>query len=441
MRRYPEYKDSGVEWIGNIPRHWNVAPLFSCTSNRNINNENNIITNVLSLSYGRIIKRDVESNRGLLPESFETYQIVQQGNIILRLTDLQNDKRSLRVGLCREGGIITSAYSCIQSSKNIIEEYLYYLLHSYDIHKVFYNLGGGLRQTLRFSDLKLLPIFIPSIEEQRNIANYLDKRTSQIDSLIEKKKRLIELLKEYRTAIINHAVTKGLDPNVKLKDSGIEWIGEIPEHWEVVGMTKYINSIVDYRGRTPEKIEEGVFLITARNIKNGNIDYTLSQEYISDDEYMRIIKRGAPKIGDVLFTTEAPLGEVANVDNENIALAQRIIKFRAIPEKLYNYYLKYWILSGSFQNDLQSHATGSTALGIKASKLNLLQIALPPVLEQNKIVEYLDRQSKSCDSIIQKQYRVIDYLKEYRTSLISDAVTGKIDVRDYSERVSEPGVT
>lgn len=217
----------------------------------------------------------------------------------------------------------------------------------------------------------------------------------------------------------------------RYKDSGVEWIGEIPEHWEVCGFTKYISSIIDYRGKTPEKVDEGVFLVTAKNIKNGRIDYSLSQEYVKSEEYEQIMRRGLPEIGDVVFTTEAPLGEVANVDRTDVAFAQRVIKFRGKVEKLDNYYLKYWIMSHGFQHDLQSYATGSTATGIKASKLSKLIILLPRLEEQKAIVNFLDQKTAEIDDLIFDIYTQIQKLKEYRQSLISEAVTGKIDVRDY----------
>jgi type I restriction enzyme, S subunit len=177
----------------------------------------------------------------------------------------------------------------------------------------------------------------------------------------------------------------------KYKSSGVEWLGKIPEHWESVGLTKYLKSLVDYRGKTPEKSKDGVFLVTARNIKNGIIDYSLSQEFVKDDEYDEIMRRGKPEIGDVLLTTEAPLGEVANVDNTSIALAQRIIKMQGRIDRLDNYFLKYWILGSSFAQNLQSLCTGSTALGIKASKLCLLKVLLPPLDEQESIAHFRNR--------------------------------------------------
>lgn len=211
------------------------------------------------------------------------------------------------------------------------------------------------------------------------------------------------------------------------KDSGIEWIGEIPSHWKSVGFTRYIDSIVDYRGKTPEKVDEGVFLVTTRNIKNGRLDYSLSQEYVLEEEYKNIMSRGIPELGDVLFTMEAPLGEVANVNNTNIALAQRIIKLRGKKNKLDNYYLKYWILSSIFQQNLYTYATGSTALGIKSGKLHKLTIVLPIIQEQYKIVKYLDKKTSQIETLISKKEELIETLKACRTKLISETVTKGLD--------------
>jgi type I restriction enzyme S subunit len=203
-------KDSGVEWLGEIPEHWESLPAFSVVREQNISNKGMLERNLLSLSYGNIIRKDIDTDYGLLPESFETYQIVNRGNIIMRLTDLQNDKRSLRVGLVKERGIITSAYLCLDT-RQLISEYAYYLLHSYDITKVFYNMGAGVRQTMKFVDLRRLPILVPDIQEQQKIAQFLDRETSKIDNLITKTRTSIDHLKEYRTALISAAVTGKID--------------------------------------------------------------------------------------------------------------------------------------------------------------------------------------------------------------------------------------
>lgn len=204
-------KDSGVEWIGEIPEHWEVKPLYSLYRENKLKNKGNVITNVLSLSYGKIKRRDVESNFGLLPDSFETYQIVQKEDIILRLTDLQNDKRSLRVGLVNEEGIITSAYLCLKRSDKSISEYIYYLLHSYDLTKVFYGLGSGVRQSMGFTEMKKLPILLPPLEEQLEIVNQLKVKVLENEQLIDMLKKQIEKLKEYRQSLIYEVVTGKID--------------------------------------------------------------------------------------------------------------------------------------------------------------------------------------------------------------------------------------
>ncbi|MEC1524351.1 restriction endonuclease subunit S [Neobacillus niacini] len=204
-------KDSGVEWIGEIPEHWEVKPLYSLYKENKLKNKGNVITNVLSLSYGKIKRRDVESNFGLLPDSFETYQIIQKDDIVLRLTDLQNDKRSLRVGLVNEEGIITSAYLGLKQSNKSISEYTYYLLHSYDLTKVFYGLGSGVRQSMGFTEMKKLPILLPPLEEQFEIINQLKVKVLANEQLIDMLKTQIEKLKEYRQSLIYEAVTGKID--------------------------------------------------------------------------------------------------------------------------------------------------------------------------------------------------------------------------------------
>ncbi|HEX3047105.1 MAG TPA: restriction endonuclease subunit S [Bacillota bacterium] len=200
-------KDSEVEWIGEVPEHWAVKRINDISSQNKKKNLGVYEKNLLSLSYGKIIRKDFDTSFGLLPESFETYQIVNAGNIILRLTDLQNDKKSFRVGLVKERGIITSAYLGLKFSKAICPEFAYYLLFAYDISKVFYWFGGGLRQSMKFDDIKVLPFIVPPIEEQRAIADYLDTKTTHIENIVETINLQIDKLKELRKTLINDVVT------------------------------------------------------------------------------------------------------------------------------------------------------------------------------------------------------------------------------------------
>src|SRR5574344_1729082 len=245
-----EMKDSGIEWIGKIPRNWEIHPLYCYFNERKNRNFDLRECNLLSLSYGNIIKKDINTTGGLLPASFNTYNIVKELDIIIRPTDLQNDKKSLRTGLVKEQtGIITSAYIALKPRECIYSKYFHYLLHSYDVMKVFYNMGNGVRQGLNYSEVSKLILVSPPLQEQQKIADFLDRKCSEIDALSADIQAQIATLEEYKKSVITEAVTKGLDPNVEIKDSGIEWIGKIPKEWKII-KAKYIFSQRNERGNT-----------------------------------------------------------------------------------------------------------------------------------------------------------------------------------------------
>ncbi|EJO20502.1 type I restriction modification DNA specificity domain protein [Streptococcus sp. AS14] len=201
-------KDSGVDWIGQVPEHWEIHPLFSIFKQNKVKNIGMENDNLLSLSYGNIIRKDIDTTFGLLPANFENYQIVDKEYIILRLTDLQNDKKSLRTALVNEKGIITSAYiGLVKINSKCNTDYMHYLLHSYDLRKVFYSMGSGLRQSLNFDDIKRLPIVLPKDDEQKEIVEYLDYRVNKVESIKNKLQLQIEKLRDYRKILIHEAVT------------------------------------------------------------------------------------------------------------------------------------------------------------------------------------------------------------------------------------------
>ena len=201
-------KNSGIEWIGEIPEEWEcfyLSQIFTPVKNKNIGLLEN---NLLSLSYGKIIRKNIETTFGLLPENFEGYNIIQENDIVLRLTDLQNDHKSLRVGIAKEKGIITSAYLTLRNQTNKIAKYFYYLLHSFDIAKGFYGMGAGVRQGLNWNEVRSLRMIAPKdISEQQQIADYLDQKCSEIDNLITKKEQLVVELEAYKKSLIYEVVT------------------------------------------------------------------------------------------------------------------------------------------------------------------------------------------------------------------------------------------
>ena len=202
-----EMKDSGIEWVEEIPVHWPVHPVYSYYGERKNKNRLGKEDNLLSLSYGRVIRKDINTNDGLLPESFNTYNIVEAGDIIIRPTDLQNDKRSLRTGLVKEHGIITSAYIDLCPLKQVDSRYFHFLLHAYDVMKVFYNMGNGVRQGLNYSEFSRLMVFEPPYEEQVAMADYLEIKVTEVDAIIEQKKEQMAVLDAYKRSLIFEYVT------------------------------------------------------------------------------------------------------------------------------------------------------------------------------------------------------------------------------------------
>jgi len=221
-------KETEINWIDHIPEHWNVLFLSQVATEQAIKNTGLIEKNLLSLSYGRIVNKDINTAEGLLPASFEGYQIIHPGNIILRLTDLQNDHKSLRVGLSTQTGIITSAYTCLKVRDNILPEYLYLQLHSADICKVFYGMGGGVRQSIGYKDIRKMPVVVPPIEEQKLIVQKIHTLIAPFDTHIGKLNEKILHLSEYRTRLISDVVTGQID----VRDIVIpeyEYVEEEPE--------------------------------------------------------------------------------------------------------------------------------------------------------------------------------------------------------------------
>ncbi|WP_445250763.1 restriction endonuclease subunit S [Microcoleus sp. OTE_8_concoct_300] len=438
IERYKAYKDSEVKCIGEIPEHWESGMLNRIARRVVVG-----IAEAATHAYAE------EGTPILRSTNIRAGKII--GDIFYINSDFANDRKSK---LIHAGDLVTVRTGNVGVTAVVPEEldkcqcftmlvttlvtklasisYYCYWINSISAQDYFYLEGWGTAQlNISVPILQALPIPIPSLSEQEAIAHYLDTKTDQIDRKIDLLTQKAALYGDLKQSLINETVTRGLDKSVPVKDSGAEWLGEVPEHWQITFLVKTLSSLVDYRGRTPRKVnidENGILLVTARNIKQGRIDYSLSEEFVDIDDVQSLLNRGKPEIGDVLFTTEAPLGEVANVDRLHFALAQRIIKFRGKINTLDNYFMKYWLMSSVFQYSLQRNATGSTVLGLKGSKVRLLSIVLPPLSEQKAIADYLDTKTAQIDQIIQTINTQIEKLKELRKTLLNDVVTGKIKV-------------
>lgn len=432
--RYPSYKDSDVGWLGEVPAHWDVQPLYSSVVERNEPNKGMVEDNLLSLSYGRIVQKDITSNDGLLPESFETYQVVRPGDIVFRLTDLQNDKRSLRSAIVEETGIITSAYLAVVP-RGPDSKYMSYLFRAYDVTKVFYSMGGGLRQSMKFADLKRMPTLLPSPEEQVAIATFLDRETAKIDALVAEQRRLVELLKEKRQAVISNAVTQGLNPDAPMKPSGIEWLGDVPVHWRTTKLKFVTEFIVDCPHETPTYSEDGEYLvIRTADLDEGRIDDSMMFR-VSEPEYLNRIRRASLLDGDIVYGREGERwGHAALVkESGRFCLGQRMMQFRA-SEGVCPEYLMWALNAEATYLQGQLDTVGATSPHVNVWTIRNYDLAHPPIEEQRKIGSFLGRQTRQFDTLTAEAQRAIDLLQEHRTALISAAVTGQIDVRALTER-------
>ena len=439
-KTYAEYEHSGIEWLGDLPLHWGLPKLKWITTkigsgstprggSEVYQDDGVIFLRSQNIQFDGLDLEDVAYISEDIHADMER-SAVEPGDVLLNITGAS-------IGRCTcvprefESANVNQHVCIVRPVDEVVPEYVHMVLASkVGQYQVFSLQDGSSREGLNYAQLGGFAIPLPPLEEQRTIAAYLDRKTAQIDTLIEKKQRLIDLLQEQRTVVINRAVTQGLDPDAPMQDSGIEWLGEVPAHWSVLALKRVVDKFIDYRGRTPTKTDEGVLLITAKNIEEGYINLEESQEFISPEDYDEWMTRGLPEKGDVLVTTEAPLGKVAQVEDERIALAQRIILLRVFKDKIRNDYLKYYLLSVAGQSELLSRATGSTARGIKASKLKEIAVSVPPLEEQDRIIRRLDTVWNEIDEVIQHEQDLVARLKELRTSLISEVVTGKIDVRE-----------
>jgi len=431
LKPYPATTDSGVSWLGEIPKQWDCKHGFIAYREKQEKNIGLIENTVLSLSYGRIVIKPAEKLHGLVPESFETYQIVNPGDIIIRPTDLQNDWNSLRVGLAQNRGIITSAYLCLRTTDVMSPEYGYYLLHAYDLKKIFYGMGSGLRQNLSFEDFKRMPVPIPTKDEQAAIVRFLKHAHRQCEHYIRAKKKLIGLLNEQKQGIIHKAVTRGLNPDVKLKHSGIEWLGDIPAHWNIKRL-KYIAKI------TPSKSElhklQGdtsvTFLPMDRIGVWGQID-TSEQVKLAD------VKSGFTYMcnGDVIVAKITPCfenGKGALCSNLPTGIAFASTEFHVFRPRngfsgKYLYYLTRNQVVRKLGEETMRGSAGQQRVPIEF--FSNLYIPVPEIAEQVKISDYIEKQINRFDFIQDHIAREIKLIREYRTSLIADVVTGKLDVR------------
>jgi type I restriction enzyme, S subunit len=443
FKPYPAYQDSGVEWLGQIPAHWDVqrtkhvARLRSGHTPSRQHPEYWVHCTIPWFGLADVWQlRDgcqeyvAETNEKIsaLGLANSAARLLPKGTVIL--------SRTASVGF---SGIMATEMATTQDfvnwvcDKSIRPEYLLYVFRSMT-HEFRRLTMGSTHQTIYMPDVGTFSTPVPPILEQDGIVAFIRRETARIDGLVAKKERLIELLLEKRAAFITRAVTKGLDPNAPMRDSGVEWLGELPAHWEVVQLGQAMQQVMDFRGRTPLKLGMqwggDIPAMSAINVRDGHIDLSRGVNYGSEDLYDRWMTLGPTQKGDIVYTTEAPLGNAAVVpDDGRYILSQRVVLLRANSRQLHTAYLLLVLRSSAFLQGVESQATGSTAEGIKRKHLLAMPVWLPPLEEQSRIVALLHGQLNGIGGLLSGIQRAISLLLEYRTALISAAVTGKIDVR------------
>ncbi len=423
LETYDSIKSSGIQWVGDIPSHWHVHTLYQLVSQVKNKNSDLREKNLLSLSYGKIKRKDINSSDGLLPASFDGYNIIEDGDIVLRLTDLQNDHTSLRVGLSNERGIITSAYTTLRPIDKSTSKYLYYLLYAFDLKKGFYGMGAGVRQGLNYDTVKELRVILPSSEqESKEITRYLDEKVSKVNLLIESAKRCIEDYRNWRDSLISKALTKGINKYGKVKESGIDHIGLIPISWKVARI-KYLANIEPTCDKS--------------HLVNSDIVSFAPMECIRTDcrisRVSSLAHCGSHSCfmdGDIALAKVTPCFEnknvciMENLENGFAFGSTELINLRAI--NIRPRFLLYWLQTEKFIEDGKANMSGVAGLKrVPPSYVKNAYMTLPPNEEQDEIIQYLDKQCKIINSLSQNKQELIDDLESYKRSLIYEVVTGK----------------
>ena len=418
-----EMKDSGISYVGIVPSHWTSHPVYTYFGERKNKNALGKEENLLSLSYGRIIRKDINAVGGLLPASYDTYNIVEKGDVIIRPTDLQNDKTSLRTGLVTERGIITSAYIALKPTKKVVSAYFNYLLHAFDVTKVFYNMGNGVRQGLNYSEFSKLMVFEPPIEEQQIIADFLGRKCSEIDSLTADIQSQIDTLEQYKRSIITEAVTKGLNPDAEMRESGIPWCPSVPAHWIPTN-------------------PKALFKLRNQRATAGERQLTASQRHgiVYQDEFMEMENQK-------VVTVEKDFSILKHVEPNDFVISMRSFQggleysevsgsissayVMLIPDadKVHPPFYKWFFKSGKYINALQS-TTNLVRDGQAMRYANFMQVPLfiIPLDEQAEIADYLYKKCTAIDSIIVEKQLQLEVVYEYKKSVIYEYVTGKKEV-------------
>ncbi|WP_350603074.1 restriction endonuclease subunit S [Pseudoalteromonas sp. SMN1298-MNA-CIBAN-0114] len=435
---YPEYKDLGVEWLGRVPVSWELAKLKNKTTRVGDGlhstpkygertgfyfvNGNNLVNGKIALTSSAKEVPEDEYLKHLVKLDHKSVLLSINGTIgnVARYNS--------------EPIILGKSAAYINCSCDLLPEFLMYYLQSGEIQRYFdLEVTGTTISNLSLNSIKQLQVCMPNESEQAQIANFLDHETAKIDTLIEKQQQLIKLLKEKRQTVISHAVTKGLNPQGPMKYSGVEWLGEVPAHW-IASTLKHYSEVIDCKHITAEFFDDGIPLASISEVKKWFVDLSTAK-YTSEKYYNELIGGGRePKVGDIIYSRNATVGEAAIVSEglPPFAMGQDVCLIR-LSNGLLPLFAMYVLHSGVISQQLELAMVGSTFKRINVDNIRNFAFVIPPLSEQVLIVSELEALTSKYDVLINNATNAIELMKERRTALISAAVTGKIDVRNWRQ--------
>ncbi|MCA2626614.1 MAG: restriction endonuclease subunit S [Microcystis sp. M069S2] len=430
---YPTYKDSGVEWLGAIPEHWEMVKFSHFIDFQegpgimadDFKDEGVPLLRITNLKPGYV---DIEGCNYLAIDKVE--QKWKHFRLLANDLLISCSASTGLVSIVDQKSANSIAYTGIirlrPARNNIARDFIRVLVGSDFYFTQINQLKTGTTiQHYGPVHLKQIKIPIPPLPEQQKIAQFLDRETGKIDKLITKKERLIKLLKEKRTALISHAVTKGLNPDVPMKDSGVEWLGKIPEHWKVTLVKRVSSIFIPQRNKPELNTSEGLPWVTMEDMINKEVNGSISGYLVNYKDAFIAGSKAIPK-KCVIASCVGNFG-VASVNTQSVIINQQLQAY--IPVNIDPFFLRYLVsVSKSY---FERVCTVTTIVYVNREQFGELPVLLPPSEEQQKIAQFLDRETSKIDNLITKTRTSIDHLKEYRTALISAAVTGKIDVREH----------
>ena len=433
VRKYDTCKDSGIEWIGKIPQNWNARKLFGLlksigsgtTPKGNDSYYDGDIpwlnTGDLTDSYVNIIGKTVTD---IAMTECSALKLFDKNSVVIAMYGATIGK----LGIITFPTTTNQACCVMSCSKSLYNKYLFYVLYSARDYIITLSYGAG-QPNISQETMKSFKLCCPDVVEQQQIADYLDKKCGEIDRVIETEKLVIEKLKEYKQSIITKAVTKGLDKSVPLKDSGIEWIGKIPQHWHRTKLKRVLSTpIADGPHETPELLDNGIPFLSAEAVKNNKLNFNFKRGFISREEHIRFCKKCKPQLNDIfMIKSGATTGNVAIVETEDeFSIWSPLALIRVNANTIFYKYMFYYLQSNNFRRQVELFWSYGTQQNIGMDVLGNLYVAYSNRIEkQQQIAEYLDKKCSEIDKAIANKEQVIEKFTEYKKSLIYECVTGK----------------